>query len=109
MPQDRNTALRTIAVVGEHGAPPVELGGEMKRVAHTLGIAALIVAGVSLAQPAPPSQPTAQQRVAMLKTWLAQSQAQLRSYQWVETTVVAKSGEEKSRKIETCYYGVDGA
>jgi hypothetical protein len=52
--------------------------------------------------------PTPQQRVAMLKQWLQASQAQLRSYEWIETTVVAKGGEEKSRKQNTCYYGVDG-
>jgi hypothetical protein len=45
----------------------------------------------------------------MLKQWLQASQAQLRSYEWIETTVVATDGEEKSRKQNTCYYGVDGA
>ncbi|MFZ2508312.1 MAG: hypothetical protein WAW79_07570 [Steroidobacteraceae bacterium] len=52
--------------------------------------------------------PTPQQRVAMLKQWLQASQAQLRNYEWVETTVISKGGEEKSRKQNTCYYGVDG-
>jgi hypothetical protein len=52
--------------------------------------------------------PTPQERVAMLKQWMQASQAQLRSYEWVETTVIAKGGEEKSRKLNTCYYGVDG-
>lgn len=86
-----------------------EFGGEMNRVAGAFAIGAVMVAAAALAQPAPTPQPTAQDRVGMLKAWLAQSQAQLRNYQWVETTVVAKSGEEKSRKIENCYYGVDGA
>ena len=59
-------------------------------------------------QPAQPP-PTPQQRVAMLKQWLQASQAQLRSYEWVETTVSLGQGrEEKSRKQNTCYYGVDG-
>lgn len=44
----------------------------------------------------------------MLKEWLKASQVQLRNYEWVETTVVAKGGEEQSRKLNTCYYGVEG-
>jgi hypothetical protein len=44
----------------------------------------------------------------MLKQWLQASQAQLRNYEWIETTVVAKDGEEKSRTENRCYYGVDG-
>jgi hypothetical protein len=44
----------------------------------------------------------------MLKQWLQASQAQLRSYEWVETTAISVKGEEKSRKQNTCYYGVDG-
>ena len=49
-----------------------------------------------------------EQRVAMLKQWLQASQAQLRTYEWVETTVITKGGEEKSRKQNTVYYGADG-
>ena len=44
----------------------------------------------------------------MLQQWMKASQAQLRSYEWVETTIVAKGGEEKSRKQNRCYYGADG-
>ena len=56
----------------------------------------------------PPPPPTPEQRVAMLKQWLQASQAQLRTYEWVETTVITKGGEEKSRKQNTVYYGADG-
>lgn len=49
-----------------------------------------------------------QQRIAQLKQWLQASQIQLRNYEWIETTVVAKDGEEKSRTDRRCYYGVDG-
>ena len=56
---------------------------------------------------APPA-PTPQQHVANLKAWLAASQAQLRAYEWLETTVVSKDGEEKVRKENRVYYGVDG-
>jgi hypothetical protein len=66
---------------------------------------ALLVQG---AQAQPPPQPTPQQRVAILQEWLKASQAQLRAYEWIETTVVAKGGEEKSRSQNTCYYGLDG-
>jgi hypothetical protein len=52
--------------------------------------------------------PTPQQRVAMLKQWLQASQAQLRTYQWIETTLVSKDGEVKSKKVNQVYYGADG-
>jgi hypothetical protein len=53
-------------------------------------------------------QPTAAERAAMLKATMAASQAILRQYQWIETTVVSLKGDEKSRKQEQCYYGADG-
>jgi len=70
-------------------------------------LAAAIVfgSGVSLAQ-AP--QPSLQDRVLALKTTFASSQAALRHYEWIETTVVSVNGEEKSRKQQRCYYGADG-
>lgn len=66
---------------------------------------ALFVQG---AQAQPPPQQTPQQRVATLKEWMQASQAHLHAYEWIETTVVAKGGEEKSRSQNSCYYGVDG-
>jgi hypothetical protein len=73
---------------------------------------ALAVLGLSLATSAAISQgqppPTPQQRVAMLKQWMQASQAQLRAYEWLETTVISKDGEEKHRTEKRCYYGVDG-
>ena len=53
-------------------------------------------------------QPTVQERVAALKASLAASQAVLKQYEWVETTVVSLKGEEKSRQMDRCYYGADG-
>jgi hypothetical protein len=47
-------------------------------------------------------------RVAALKKSLADSQASLRKYEWIETTVVSLKGEEKSRKQMRVYYGADG-
>ena len=49
-----------------------------------------------------------QQRVGALKQALQDNQAQLRKYEWVETTIVSLKGEEKDRKQERAYYGVDG-
>jgi hypothetical protein len=59
-------------------------------------------------QPQAQPPPTPQQRVAMLKQWMQASEMQLRTYEWTETTVITKGGEEKSRKQNTCYYGADG-
>jgi len=53
-------------------------------------------------------QPTAAERAAMLKANIAASQAVLKQYEWIETTVVSLKGEEKSHKQERCYYGADG-
>src|SRR5436309_2104233 len=52
-------------------------------------------------------QPVAE-RVATLKASLAASQAVLKQYEWIETTVVSLKGEEKSRTQNRCYYGADG-
>lgn len=68
----------------------------------------LTLALVALALPGLAQQPTAAERAAMLKATLAASQAVLRQYEWIETTVVSLKGEEKSRKQEQCYYGADG-
>lgn len=52
--------------------------------------------------------PTVQERVVALKASLAASQAILKPYEWVETTVVSLKGEEKSRQMNRCYHGADG-
>jgi hypothetical protein len=48
------------------------------------------------------------ERIGALKQSLAQSQKNLRSYQWVETTVVSLKGDVKSTTQSSCYYGADG-
>ena len=48
------------------------------------------------------------ERVAALKKSLAENQARLRQYEWIETTALSLKGEEKSRKQQRCYYGADG-
>ena len=47
---------------------------------------------------------SSEQRVAALKKSLAESQAALRTYEWIETTTISLKGEEKSRKQMRCYY-----
>jgi hypothetical protein len=74
-------------------------------------VASCLAASLAFAeQPAgaAPANPTPQQRAAMLQQWMKASQMQLRAYEWVETTVIAKDGQEKSRKQNRCYYGADG-
>lgn len=62
----------------------------------------------ALVWPAAAQDPSTAERAAMLKATLAASQAVLRQYEWIETTVVSYKGDEKSRKQQRCYYGVDG-
>jgi hypothetical protein len=54
------------------------------------------------------SAPGPEQRIAALKQSLQDSQARLRKYEWIETTIVSLKGEEKNRKQLRCYYGADG-
>jgi hypothetical protein len=72
--------------------------------------ALLLPLASSQAQPTPgaEAQPTAQQRAQMIRERMAQSQNQLHAYEWIETTVVKKDGEEKSRIVKRCFYGADG-
>jgi hypothetical protein len=65
-------------------------------------LTSLSVGGVAQA-PATPDQ-----MVAALKQNLAESQKNLRKYEWVETTTISLKGEEKSRKQQRVYYGADG-
>jgi len=73
-------------------------------VAAAVGLSVVIV-GYASPQESPAG---AEQRVAALKQAIAESQARLRKYEWVETTIVTFKGEEKDRKQQRCYYGADG-
>lgn len=55
-----------------------------------------------------PSPEQTASRVAAIKQWIAESKADLKNYQWMETTVVSYKGEVKSTKISNCYYDVNG-
>ena len=71
-------------------------------------VTGLTVAGLASAPPSSQTATTPDERVAALKKSLADSQARLRKYEWIETTVLSLKGEEKSRKQMRCYYGADG-
>ena len=77
----------------------------MKFSHHILVTTALLLGSASLVLA---QQPTAQERVVALKASLAASQAILKQYEWIETTVVSLKGEEKSRQMNRCYHGAEG-
>lgn len=51
---------------------------------------------------------SSQTGAAALKESLAQNQAKLRAYSWIETTQVSLKGEVKKQEEKQCYYGADG-
>jgi hypothetical protein len=69
----------------------------------------LVLLGIALATvPAHGQAGGADEHVAALKKSLQTSQAALRKYEWIETTIISLKGEEKARKENRCYYGADG-
>jgi hypothetical protein len=46
--------------------------------------------------------------VALVKSNLATSTQNLKTYQWIETTTIFMDGKQKSQTIKQCYYSVDG-
>jgi hypothetical protein len=54
------------------------------------------------------AQADAKEIVALIKTNLVESKEKLKTYEWIETTTTFVKGEEKSKKQNQCYYGVDG-
>lgn len=66
-----------------------------------LGLAAFVVVAVA-------QQTDQQSKVAELKQSLAQNQAALRQYTWVETTKISLKGEVKKEEQKQCFYGADG-
>jgi hypothetical protein len=63
----------------------------------------LLFAAAALAQDAAPAD-----RGAAIKELLAQNQARLRTYSWVETTQITLKGEVKKQEQKQCFYGADG-
>jgi len=74
-----------------------------KTLAASGALLLLLLAGAVSAQ-----QPSGEDRVAALKSSLANSKAVLRQFEWIETTVVNLKGEDKAQTQDRCYYGADG-
>lgn len=72
----------------------------------TLAVLTLAVAEAN-AQASQPN-PAPKERAAQLKQWMQFSAQQIRRYEWIETTVISKGGEEKLRVQKRCFYGADG-
>jgi hypothetical protein len=68
-----------------------------------LSIAAVHHGNIVFAQAASP-----QDRAAAIKQSLADNQAQLRQYTWIETTEISLKGEVKKKEQKQCSYGPDG-
>jgi len=66
--------------------------------------ALLMLAGI----PAMYAQVDAKETIAIIKTNLVESKEKLKTYEWIETTTTFVKGEQKSKKQNQCYYGVDG-
>jgi len=79
----------------------------MKLITRSL-VAAFCLSILVVFAPMASAQQTPEQRVAAIKQWLGQSKAQLKTYQWLETTTVSVNGEVKSTKESNCYYDVTG-
>ena len=54
------------------------------------------------------AKPAPQKHINTIKKSWADSQALLRTYEWIETTVTSHKGKEKSRTVKRCYYGAEG-
>jgi hypothetical protein len=70
----------------------------------TLSLAAMPLFALVVAAQAP----SAPDKTAALKESLAQNQAALRQYSWIETTQISLKGEVKKQEQKQCYYGADG-
>lgn len=79
----------------------------LKKYVTLPSLIALFIASYGVVS-AQTQQPSVSDRVAAIKTELATSQAVLKDYEWIETTVVSLKGDEKSRTQQRCYYGAEG-
>lgn len=80
----------------------------MRRNRECIIAALTALLAVGFASRVSAGQPSVEERVASLKASLVLSQAVLKQYEWVETTVISLKGDEKSRQLNRCYYGADG-
>ncbi len=82
------------------------------KIVASVVLTTIVASGaVLLAQQAaaPPAGATGgQDQVAVLKQTLQEGLKKIRQYEWIETTAISLTGEEKARKQNRCYYGADG-
>ena len=74
----------------------------------TMTMAPLIVLTASSVFGQAAGAPGLQEKVAAIKQSIAQNQAQLKQYSWVETTAISLKGEVKKTEQKNCMYGADG-
>ena len=67
-----------------------------------------ILAAAVIAPSAQSPDADKQARLAALKQSIADNQAALKQYTWVETTVISLKGEVKKQEQKQCAYGADG-
>lgn len=76
-------------------------------IGRLLAMTVLALAAAT-AQDAAASKQALQERLAGVKQHMAQNQAQLKQYTWVETTEISLKGEVKKSEQKNCNYGPDG-
>jgi len=83
----------------------------LKQLSFAVSAAVLLTTAPALNAQQPATAPGAggtKDTVAALKASLAQGQALIRKYEWVETTIISLKGEEKARKQNRVFYSADG-
>ena len=71
-------------------------------------IALVLSSIVVMAAAQAPDAADKQAKMAALKQSIAENQAALKQYTWVETTAISLKGEVKKQEQKQCYYGADG-
>ena len=84
------------------------MNSHLKRILLAAAACVSLLATAPLAARQDKPAPTPAERIAALKQSLQRSQASIRKYEWIETTIISLKGEEKSRKQQRCFYGADG-
>jgi hypothetical protein len=82
----------------------MQSNSNMKKIFLALAMITVFGTGKIFAQ----AQAEVKETVAIIKTNLAESKEKIKKYEWIETTTTFVKGEEKSKKQNHCYYGVDG-
>ena len=78
------------------------------REANVMKTIVSLVVGTVLALSVAAQSPSPQERAAAIKEAVAQNQAALKQYTWIETTEISLKGEVKKTEQKQCYYGPDG-